>query len=232
MQAHLYPQWLSKGVLHQLAMNLLMILHFTKVLWVVCNTSLTRPDIVFLINFVCQFMHEPTMGHYQAVRCILHYIIGILQYGMNINSQSTLDLYPFSDADWAGCPLTRRSTTGCCTFLGANCLSWCAKKQPTELTWLTYLLRHVGLMLTKPPILHCDNLSALHMIVNPVFHGRPKHIELDYHFVRERVAMGNLVTHFVLSRAQLADIFTKHLPRFGFMDIRNKLRLSLKPRHS
>ncbi|KAJ8768265.1 hypothetical protein K2173_021205 [Erythroxylum novogranatense] len=212
--------------------------------------TITRPDIVFSVNFVCQFMHEPTVGHYQVVKRILRYIYGTLDYGMNITSQSTLDLYAFSDADWAGCPLTRRSTTRYCTFLGANCLSWCAKKQPTvarssaeaeyksmssttvELTWLTYLLRDIGIVLAKPPILHCDNLSALHMTVNPVFHGRTKHIELDYHFVREKVAMGNLVTHFVSSQAQLADIFTKPLPRSIFMDLRNKLGLSLMPRPS
>jgi hypothetical protein len=66
-----------------------------------------------------------------------------------------------------------------------------------ELTWLSFILRDVGIHLSRPPILHCDNLSALHMIVNPVFHGRSKHIELDYHYVREKVALGTLETRFV-----------------------------------
>ena len=65
-----------------------------------------------------------------------------------------------------------------------------------ELTWLSFLLYDLGIALPRPPILHCDNLSALYMIVNPVFHGRTKHIELDYHYVREKVALGSLETHF------------------------------------
>ncbi|GKV51884.1 hypothetical protein SLEP1_g58503 [Rubroshorea leprosula] len=150
----------------------------------------------------------------------------------------------------SSCPITRRSTTGYCTFLGGNCISWCAKKQPTvflssveaeyksmastiaEITWLTYLLRDIGIYIPNPPILHCDNISALHMTVNPVFHGRTKRVEMDYHFVREKVAFGNLVTRYVSSSSQLADIFTKPLPRTSFNELRTKLGLSLLPRPS
>ena len=69
-----------------------------------------------------------------------------------------------------------------------------------ELTWLTFLLRDLHVPQSQPPILFCDNLSALHMTINPVFHARSKHIELDYHFVRERVSMGLLVTRHIPSR--------------------------------
>jgi hypothetical protein len=66
-----------------------------------------------------------------------------------------------------------------------------------ELTWLTYILRDLHLPLLSPPVLYCDNISALHMTINPVFHARSKHIELDYHFVREQVALGNLITNHI-----------------------------------
>ena len=94
-----------------------------------------------------------------------------------------------------------------------------------ELTWLSFLLRDLGIPLPCPPILHYDNLSALHMTVNPVFHGRTKHIELDYHYVREKVALGSLETHFVSSTNQLADIFTKPLSKLPFLVLRTKLGL-------
>ncbi|RWR75576.1 Zinc finger, CCCH-type [Cinnamomum micranthum f. kanehirae] len=203
--------------------------------------TFTRPDISYSVNYVCQFMHNPTTFHFQLVKRILRYVRGTITYGIHLLSNSSLKLYAFSDADWAGCPLTRRSTTGYCTYLGSNCISWSSKRQPTvarssteaeyralastaaEITWLTYILRDIGLYLFQPPILFCDNISALHMTVNPVFHARTKHIELDYHFVREKVALGSLVTRFVPSTSQVADILTKPLSRHQFEHLRVKL---------
>jgi hypothetical protein len=136
----------------------------------------------------------PGLSHLQAVKCILRYLQGTLHYGIQLLSRSSLNLYGFSDADWVGCLDTRRSTTGYSIYLGANCLSWAFKKQPTvshssaevkyralastaaELTWITYLLSDIGLPSHHLPTLFCDNNSALHMTVNPIFHARTKHI--------------------------------------------------------
>ncbi|GLT44418.1 hypothetical protein SLA2020_183200 [Shorea laevis] len=98
-----------------------------------------------------------------------------------------------------------------------------------ELTWLAKLLVDIGLQLSNPPILHCDNLSALYMTVNPIFHAITKRIEIDYHFVQEKVAMGNLITHFVKSKSQLAHLFTKPLPRNCFKQLCVKLGLCFIP---
>lgn len=92
--------------------------------------TMTRPDIAFAINTVCQFMDKPKMHHYQAVKRILIYINSTIDYGIRILANSTIDLYAFSDVDWVGCPNTRRSTIGLCPFLGGDWLSWSAKKQP------------------------------------------------------------------------------------------------------
>lgn len=192
-------------------------------------------------------MQSPTIGHFQVVKHILRYLNGTIDVGFRLLSQSTLDLYGFSDADWAGCPTTRRSTTGYCTFLRGNLISWCAKNQPiislssteveyrsmaytaVELTWLSFILRDVGVPLLQPPAFFCDNISALYMITTPVFHTHTKHIELDYHFVHEKVAMGQLVTNFVLYSNQLADIFTKPLTRDVFQHMCIKLGLLTRP---
>ena len=96
-----------------------------------------------------------------------------------------------------------------------------------ELTWVTYLLRDLGVSFSQPPQLFCDNVSALHLSVNPMCHARTKHIELDYHFVREKVAMGTLVTQYVSTHSQLADIFTKSLPKDSFTTFRDKLGVHL-----
>ena len=87
-----------------------------------------------------------------------------------------------------------------------------------ELTWLTYLMRDLGISPSTTPTLFCDNTSALHMIVNPVFHARTKHIELDFHFVREKVAAGAITTRYIPSQSQIADIFVKAVPKDIFHD--------------
>ncbi|XP_021618765.1 uncharacterized mitochondrial protein AtMg00810-like [Manihot esculenta] len=210
--------------------------------------TLTRSDLSYSVNFVSQFMHNPTISHMKYVRHILRYLKGTIHYGLFFQKDTSLVLRAFSDADWAGCPTTRRSTTDYCTFLGSNIISWCAKKQHTvarssteaeyrsmahtaaELTWLEYLLKDLQVFPEKPPILYGDNLSALHLTINPVLHSRSKHVALDYHYVRERVAQGVLITRYIPLAYQIADIFTKSMTKTRLAQFRRKL--CLHPGHS
>jgi hypothetical protein len=212
--------------------------------------TLTCLDLTHAVNLVCQFMHQPSASHFQAVKCILRYLQGTLDYGLRLLYWSSLSLYGFSDVDWVGCLDTRRSTTGYCIYLGANCISWASKKQATvsrfsveaeyrsmstttaEFTWLLYLLHDIGIHLPTPPILFCYNTSALHPTVNLVFHARTKHIELDVHFVREKVATGAHVTQFVPTHLQIADILTKALSKDSFHGLRSKLGVMPSPTSS
>ncbi|RVW58954.1 Retrovirus-related Pol polyprotein from transposon RE2 [Vitis vinifera] len=125
--------------------------------------------------------------------------------------------------------------------------SWSSKRQPTvskssteveyrslassatEITWLTFLLHDIGIQLREPPQLLCNNLNALHMTVNLIFPARSKHIELDHHFVREKVASGVLITCFLPSSLQVVDIFTKALPKTSFQVFRFKLGVHKLP---
>ena len=207
--------------------------------------TFTRPDITHAVNKVCQKFQQPTKADLRAVKRILQYLKGTLNFGLRYLKQSSLTLYGFSDSDWASCPVTRRSNSGFCIYLGSNCISWSSKKQTTvarssaeaeyrcmastavELTWLTNIFKEIGINLIKPLVLICDNISPLHMSKNHVFHARTKHIELDYHFVREKVTSGLLNTRYIPPSQQMVDLFTKPLSKALFLKLRYKLGIHL-----
>jgi histone deacetylase 1/2 len=138
------------------------------------------------------------------VKRILRYLKQTQFFGLLLQKSSSSLLSGFADADWAGCPDDRRSTGGHAVFLGANLVAWSSRKQPTvsrssteaeyksvanataEIMWVQGLLKELGVFLRRAPSLWCDNLSATYLAVNSIFHARTKHIEVDYHFVRER----------------------------------------------
>jgi histone deacetylase 1/2 len=209
--------------------------------------TLTRPDLAFAVNKVCQFLHAPTSLHWTAVKRILRYVRGTSGIGIKITKSPSTLLSAFSDADWAGSVDDRRSTGGFAVFLGPNLISWSAKKQATvsrssteaeykslanataELIWVETLLRELGVKLNTPPLLWCDNLGATYLSANPVFHARAKHIEIDFHFVRERVARKQLSIRFISTKDQLADGFTKALGTRLFERFRDNLNLVCQP---
>jgi hypothetical protein len=97
-----------------------------------------------------------------------------------------------------------------------------------ELTWLTFILKDLHILMTSPPTLYCDNLSALHITINPVFHARSKHIKLDYHFVR--VFLGQLIVKHISTNKKVANLFTKSMLKVALTSFQNKL--CLQPKHS
>ena len=205
--------------------------------------TLTRPDISFSVNKVCQFLHAPTTVHWSTVKRILRYVQSTIKLGLHIKKSESMLVSAFSDADWAGCVDDRRSTGGFAVFLGSNLVSWTARKQPSvsrssteaeykalanataELLWIQKLLTEIGIHHPPRARLWCDNLGATYLSANTVFHARTKHIEIDFHFVRERVAQKLLDVRFISTGDQVADGFTKAPPVVKLRKFRDNLNL-------
>jgi hypothetical protein len=156
----------------------------------------------------------------------MRYLVYTPKFGLCYPKGSTFDLIGYSDADWAGCKIDRKSTSGTCQFLGRSLVSWASKKQNSvalstaeaeyiaaghccaQLLWIRQTLRDYGYKLSKVPLL-CDNESAIRMADNLVAHSRTKHIDIRYHFLRDHQQRGDIEIAYVSTKEQLADIFTK-----------------------
>ena len=168
---------------------------------------------------------------------------GTIKLGLKIKRSNSTLVSAFSDADWAGCVDDRRSTGGFAVFLGGNLISWMARKQATvsrssteaeykalanataEMMWVQKLLTELRIQHPSAARLWCDNLGAKYLSANPIFHARTKHIEIDFHFVRERVTNKLLDIRFINSADQLADGFAKAVPAVKLKQFRSNLGL-------
>lgn len=203
--------------------------------------SHTGPDIAYSVSVISQFMHNPRESHLQAAYRVLHYLKGSPGKGILFKRNSTLTLEAYTDADYAGSLVDRRSTSGYCTFLGGNLVTWRSKKQNVvarssaesefraiaqglcELLWLKIILDDLRIELKGPMKLYCDNKSAINIAYNPVQHDRTKHIEIDRHFIKEKLENGLVCMSYVPSHQQLADVLTKGLNSSSFHDLIIKL---------
>ncbi|CAM8937957.1 unnamed protein product [Rhodiola kirilowii] len=219
-------------------------LPYRKLVGKLIYMSITRPDLAYPIHILSQYMQSPTEEHMRAALRLLRYIKNAPAQGILFPASSSLQLHAFCDADWAACPLTRRSITGHCVLLGSSVISWKTKKQPVvsrssaeseyramaaaccELVWLSRLLGDMGVHVASSIPLHCDNKAAIHIAHNPVFHERTKYIEIDCHLVRAHVLSGFINPVHVGTADQPADIFTKSLQRDQLQYLCSKLGVS------
>ena len=171
-------------------------------------------------------MQLPRKPHLDAVRRTLRYVSATLDYALFYEAGTELELFGYTDADWAGSMTDRRSTSGFMFSLGSAAITWSSKKQPTvalssteaeyrgaavaacEVAWLEMLLADLGIHVQVPVVIYCDNLSSIQLARNPVFHARTKHIEVHYHFIRERVLECDIDLTYVrgqMSRLQISS---------------------------
>ncbi|GJV63423.1 hypothetical protein Tco_1474251 [Tanacetum coccineum] len=207
-----------------------------------------RPDIVHATCLCARYQAKPTEKHLKEVKRIFRYLRGTVNTGLWYTKDSGIELTGFSDADYAGCKDTFKSTFGGAQFLGEKLVSWSSKKQDctalstaeaeyvslsvccAQVLWMRTQLTDYGFHFNKIPI-YCDSKSAIAISCNPVQHSRTKHIAVRYHFIKEHVEMGTIELYFVKTDYQLADLFTKALPvdRFNYLVRRLGMR-SLSPK--
>ncbi|GAV78978.1 LOW QUALITY PROTEIN: hypothetical protein CFOL_v3_22443, partial [Cephalotus follicularis] len=192
------------------------------------NYLTVTPDISFVVSTVSQFMGAPCTTHSGATLRIVKYLKEAPGRGLLFTNHGHLDVHGYSDADWAGCPVDRRSNTGYCVFLGGNLVAWKSKKTvvskssaeaeyramahvASEIMWLRMLLSKLCIVVSQPSQLWCNNQAAIHIVAIPMFLERTKHIEVNCHFVREKVEAKIISLSYVRTGDQLEDIFTKPL---------------------
>lgn len=203
--------------------------------------AVTRPDLVFSVHVLAQFMQQPRNDHWQAALRVVRYLKGTPGQGIVLSSTNDFQISGWCDSDWGSCPLTRRSVTGYFVQLGESPVSWKTRKQPTiskssaeaeyraisfltsELLWMKSILISLGISHHQPMKIYCDSKTAIHISNNPVFHERTKHIEINCHFVRDEIQSETVSTHHVSTTQQLADVFTKPLGRHAYKVFHSKL---------
>jgi hypothetical protein len=217
--------------------------------------TITRPDLSYAVGVVSQFMQTPRKPHLDAVRRILRYIKHTLHCGIFYEAKSSLQVHGYTDADWAGNVSDRRSTNGFLFSFRSGAVSWSSKKQPTvalsstevqyrgvaiaacEVVWLQKLLTDLGLSMNAHVVIYCDNIISILLVNNPIYHARTKHIEVHYHFIREKVLAKEIDLIHVSTKDQVANIFTKALgtdklkkfrKMFGVLEVDLNLRGSVE----
>ncbi|KAJ9536604.1 hypothetical protein OSB04_un000205 [Centaurea solstitialis] len=196
----------------------------------------SRPDIMFATCVCARYQAKPKESHLAAVKRIFRYLKGTPYYGLWYPKGLGFELQAYSDADYGGCNMDRKSTSGHIQLLGKKLVSWASKKQQcvststaeseyvaaasccSQVLWMQTQLRDYGFMYKKIPI-YCDSKSAIAISANPVQHSKTKHIDIRYHFLKDNVEKENIELYFVNTEYQLADLFTKALDekRFKFL---------------
>jgi hypothetical protein len=190
----------------------------------------TRPDIAYAVGLLGRFASDPRPVHWEAAKHLMRYLIGTRNYCLKY-SKSNMPLYGYCDADWGNDTDTRRSTTGYVFMLSNGAITWQSKRQQTvalssteaeymaatqatkEATWLIQLLKDLNQNIPKPLTIKCDNQSCISIAKNPVHHQRTKHIDIQYHYVREKLKDNLITLQYCPTDQMVADLLTKALAK-------------------
>ncbi len=204
--------------------------------------TISRPDLATSVGILSKFMSKPGQSHWKAAKRVLRYIKGSLNVGLKFDAsdQKSVDVIGFTDADWAGDIVERKSTSGYVFQICGGTVSWRSKRQEIvalssteaeyvalsfaaqELMWLRSFLNDLGYYQQKN-LLYEDNQGAIALSKNPDNHSRTKHIDVRYHYIRDLVEKKKIQVDYCPTTNMLADIMTKGLPRPRFEELCKKL---------
>jgi hypothetical protein len=204
----------------------------------------TRPDIAYAVGALSQFASNPGKAHWQAVKRVMRYLQGTKE--LCLTYSSSIDVLGYTDADWGGDQDNRRSTSGYLFKIGDGAISWSSKKQRTvalssteaeymaatqatkEAVWLCLLLDEIGYTQNKiPTTIMADNQSCIALAKNPTFHARTKHIDIQHHYIRERLEDGDIELVYCNTNDMVADVLTKALSRDKLVGFSEEMGLKL-----
>ncbi|KAG0574652.1 hypothetical protein KC19_VG280100 [Ceratodon purpureus] len=204
----------------------------------------TRPDIAYAASIVSTFMNQLQKPHARAVKHIYRYLRGTKNFALFYRQGGDFNLHGFTDANWAGDTHDKKSTNGYMFMSSSSPRTWNSKKQPTvvlsstksehmavtegtkEALWLRRLFGELRIQESNlPTTIYGDNQGSINLAHNPVYHGRTKHIEVKHHFIREKVASGEIKLEYIPTSDQIADTLTKPLGQTAFERLRNQLGL-------
>ena len=206
----------------------------------------TRPDIMYAVSFLSRFMAAPKEGHLLAAKRILRYLKGTMNFGIFYKRSSDNTLKGYTDSDFAGDLDGGKSTSGYVFMMGDGAVAWSSKKQPIvtlstteaeyvaatacacQSIWMREVLNSIEEDLCKCVTVFCDNSSSIKLSKNPVFHGRTKHINVKFHFIRDLIKKGDVELMYCRTKEQLADIMTKPLKLEDFVKLRMLLGVQEK----
>jgi hypothetical protein len=200
----------------------------------------SRPDLMFSTAYLASFMQSPTTEHYAIARRVLRFIAGTVNHGIWYGSVDQPGLYAYADSDWAG-ESSMKSRTGYCFSFGYGIFSWSSKRQDCvaqstgeaeyialnmtvrQAIWIRQILTELKEMPCPAINILSDAKAAIAIAENPVQHGRTKHINVKYHFIRGKIEANEVTITYISSQNQLADFFTKSLPCSRYNDLKLKL---------
>jgi len=206
--------------------------------------SHTRPDIAYDVSVVSQFMHNPRQPHMDAMERISWYLKSSPGKGLLFSKHGHLGVDGYIDVDWVGSANDWCSTSSYFTYVGGNLVTWRSKKQSVvsrwsveveyrgmsigvcELLWLKNLMKDLGFFQRTAMNLYCDNKSAIEIAHNHVQHDRTKHVEVDRHFIKEKLEAGIIQFPFIKSEFQLTDVLTKTVSSKVFTSCLDKLSMN------
>lgn len=196
---------------------------------------------MFAVCLISRFMERPTEVHMQAAKRILRYLKGTVELGIYYKRGAEEKLIAFTDSDYAGDVDDRKSTSGYVFMLGTGAISWSSKKQPVvslstteaefiaaascacQAVWLRRILENLGHNQGRCTTICCDNSSTIKLSRNPVLHGRSKHIDVRFHFLRDLTKDGVIELQYCSTEDQVSDIMTKPLKLESFLKFRRLL---------